>query len=181
MPASYSKAAIPEPHVLLGQRLKPFCLGHYLILDRFDSPFVAETPRPVTRGDLVFAVTVCCHTPQEFFDFIESDHAAADIEKWGKSIGLFDVASKAKAFSVYLEEGSKMPRFWNEQRQDDKPTGTHWSQAMILVLTGHCGYSLNEAMTAPFGQAVNDYLRYCETQGAVRLMTPEEVQLIHGS
>lgn len=178
MSASYAKAAIPEPHTILGQRLRPFSLGHYLILSRFDSPFLAENGAAIDRNDLIFAVMVCAMDYQEFFDFMQSPKHEEKIRAWGNAVGLFDVEAKIMAFHAYLLSGMKAPKFWDEGEGKPKPSGTHWSQSMILTLTGKLGYTHREVLNCPLTKAISDYLRHHEEQGAVRIMTDEEIALV---
>lgn len=180
MSASYLKAAIPEPHRILGQRLKPFSLGHYLILSRFDSPFVSDEPNKVavSKDDLIFAVLVCAHEYEEFFDFINSPKHQAVIRRWGKAVGPFELVPKINAFWQYFLEGTRLPKFWEEANGTPRPSGTHWSQAILVAITSRVGYTQHQALNQPFAKTVSDYLRFCETEGAVRLMTPEEIAMI---
>lgn len=179
MSASYLKAAIPEPHRILGQRLKPFSLGHYMILSRFESPFTADEPAEVniTRDDLVFAVFVCCHDYDEFFAAINHPKCAKSIAIWGTEVGMFDLADKVAAFWKYFIEGTRSPKFWEEEN-NASPSGTHWSHAILVTLTSRVGYSQQAALNEPFCKVLADYLRYCETEGAVRLMTDEEIAMV---
>jgi len=57
--ASYHDAAFPEPWQVLGLRLRPFSLGHYLKLRRLGCAFVADDTQRATIGDLLLGVIVC--------------------------------------------------------------------------------------------------------------------------
>lgn len=182
MSASYATAALPEPHTILGQRLKPFCMGHWLILCRFNSPLCRdENPGLETPDDLVFAVFVCCHEPDEFMVEIESPELPQKLEMWGKEIGLFDFQEKGRAFMRYFNDATRQPKFWQSGSSDAQPTGTHWSQAVTLTLTGQCGYTEAQVKNAPFGKVISDFMRYCETQGSVRIMTEQEIEMIEAA
>ena len=178
MSASYIQAAIPEPHVILGRKLRPFCIGHYLILSRFDCAYVSETAANASREDLIFAVLVCSMRPREFMEFIEGDGVEDAVKEWGQKIGLFDFKEKSDAFQKYLTEHSKMPGFWIEQ--DGGRSGAHWAQSVLLCLTSQLGYTREEAEQVPLTQAFHDYLKHAENSGAIRLMTPEEIALTEG-
>ena len=178
MSASYIKAAIPEPHVILGRKLRPFCIGHYLILSRFDCAYVSETSANASREDLIFAVLVCSMRPKDFMAFVEDDGAEKAVKDWGKKVGVFDFKEKSDAFQNYLAEHSQMPAFWIEQ--DGQRSGAHWTQSVLLCLTSQLGYTREEAEEMPLTQAFHDYLKHAENNGAVRLMTPEELEATNG-
>ena len=38
----YLHSIIPEPVTILGQELRPFSLGHYLLLNRLDCAFLSD-------------------------------------------------------------------------------------------------------------------------------------------
>ena len=49
----YLHSIIPEPVTILGQDLRPFSLGHYLLLQRLECAFVCEDKEPLL-GDLLW-------------------------------------------------------------------------------------------------------------------------------
>lgn len=58
MDAAWLNAAIPDaPPVILGLRLRPYTLGHELLLHKVESPFVAGTE--FGFADLAIAVLIC--------------------------------------------------------------------------------------------------------------------------
>ena len=65
------EAAAPEPYRVLGLQLKPFGLGHYMLLQRHGCAFVSHEKETATRADLIFAVLVCSMTFDEFQSWSE--------------------------------------------------------------------------------------------------------------
>lgn len=55
--AAFAEAVLHDEHVVLGRRLDPFCLEHWIALDQLKSPLIHGGP--VTITDLRLAVTVC--------------------------------------------------------------------------------------------------------------------------
>lgn len=176
MSASYIKAALPEPFTILGRKLRPFCIGHYKILARFDCAFVSETETQASREDLIFAVLVCSMRPPEFLAFIEQPDFDEQLVAWGKAVGLFDLEEKVSLFQKYIKEHSAMPPFWEEE--SGKPGGGHWTQSVFLTLTSELGYTAEQADEIPLTLALHDFIKHAERNGAVRLMTTEEIAFI---
>jgi len=58
MPDDFYSVAIPEPTTILGLRLRPFSLGHVLLLHRVKSSFVTEG-EPQTLDDIALSVLLC--------------------------------------------------------------------------------------------------------------------------
>jgi len=105
----YAVAALPDPYRILGLRLKPFCLGHYLLLQRFNCAFVASEPQPITREDVLLGVLICSMWNNEFLEFISGKGFWSEVRKWGKRVGIFDLTAKAGLFQRYLDESLHEP------------------------------------------------------------------------
>jgi len=173
--ADYFTAAIPEPWQILGLRLRPFSLGHYRILSRFKCAFVCDTAEAATNEDVVFGVLVCSMKPKEFLAMIDSDECVETIKKWGEKCGLFDLPEKAKLFKDYLEAHSTVPHYWEEK--SGTPSGAHWSQCVEVCLRSELGWTEDEIDNQPLSKAFADYFKHAETNGAIRLMTAQEIEL----
>jgi len=201
MGAAYFKAAIPEPYRILGLKLKPFSLGHYFILRRFECSFVDDEKATATLEDLIFAVSVCSMSYKDFLEFIERKYYPwwsvllswvwpwhrpkprfvwpREARKWGKQAGLFDFKSKVALFMQYLNEATEQPQYWVEE--EGKPSGAHWAQALYDSLIGQVGYTQEQALNNPLAQCLSDFYRHAESVGSVRLMTDQEVEVINGA
>lgn len=173
MSPAYHDRLIPEPFRILGLKLKPFSLGHYFWLRRFDCAFVADGASHATREDLIFGVLACSMGFEEFGVFIERKDFLEQVNAWGKQTGIFDLKEKVALFESYLAAATKQPAYWIED-DDDGSAGGHWSQAMLLTLTGDLNYSRSEALNMPLAQAFADFYKHAESLGFVRLMSPEE-------
>ncbi len=78
-------------------------------------------------------------------------------------------------FQDYIQSGSKAPEFWDE-RPDSKASAAHWSQSIEVVLRGNLNWTESEIDEKPLGQALQDYFKFMENQGLVRLMSAEEAR-----
>ena len=174
----YFTATMPEPWQILGLRLRPFSLSHYKLLRRFDCAFVDDNERTATREDLILGVLVCSMTPQEFLAFIQTPDYTRQAEEWGKKIGLFDLNERAEMFKEYIAEHSVIPKYWEEK--EGGVSGAHWSQSLEVALRSKLGWTSADLDEKPLSQAFADYFKHAENEGAIRLMTPEEIAFIGG-
>lgn len=138
--------------------------------------FVSDKSETATRADLILGVLICSMTFDEFNEFLTSPKYIKSVKKWGKKCGIFDLPSKARLFSEYLREAQRVPKFWIETEETEQ-SGSHWSQALITTLH-NAGYSRDDALSVPLGQALYDFYKYAESMRAVRLMTEEEIASI---
>jgi hypothetical protein len=104
--------------------------------------------------------------------------AELEVHNWGRRVGIFDISAKAKLFADYIAKHSECPRYWEEQAGDGKKSGAHWAHAVIHSLTSKCGYTQEEAFNVCLSKALSDYFKHAENEGAIRLMTPEEIEFI---
>jgi len=174
--ADYFTATMPEPWQILGLRLRPFSLSHYKLLRRFECAFVSELECTPTRDDLILGVLCCSMKPAEFADFIESDGRDESIHEWGAKIGVFDLNEKAVLFKEYIEAQSIVPKFWEERSGGS--SGAHWAQCVEVILRSKLGWTQHDLDTQPLSKAFADYFKYAENEGAIKLMTPEEIAII---
>ena len=168
----YANAFVPEPFRILGLRLKPFSLGHYLLLRRFNCAFVQDEPGSATVDDLVLGVLICSLSQSAFLQFIEQKDFLKQMAAWGKKFGSVDFKEKADLFQQYLRQGLSEPDYIT-LRGTDSPGGD-WAQSLKLTLTSKLGHTEAEAMDMPLSQALADYYKLAENEGVIRLITPEE-------
>ena len=182
MPATIFQAAVPEPYRIFGLRLLPLSLGRYRLLKRFEVAFVAEGEATASMEDLLLGVLICSMRCEEFKAGVERGEwsVEAELRKWGKHIRKeirrdkhFNLFEKFGLFKAYLDAGSEMPRFLDEQ--PDRPTsGAHWSHSVEVTLRSELGYTTEDIEEGSLSKALADYFRWAEGQGLVRLVTKEQ-------
>jgi len=200
----YFAAAYPEPWQVLGIRLRPFSLGHFIKLSRFKNAFVAEQSATATLGDLVMGVAVCSmsnnadpskdefwqwwNQPAKFnlwawlFRKTPMTPAERDMVIWGKSVGTLDGwQEKAKLFADYITAHSEPPGFWITDEKPARKSGAHWVHAVTSRLVSECGYTQDEVLNVPVCKALQDYLKSAEDQGAVRLVSLDLMEATNGA
>jgi len=71
---AYTLASVPDPVTVLGIRLQPFSLGHYLLLKRFGSCFVASEQVELSISDLLFGIMICSMTYNQFNEWMSEQN-----------------------------------------------------------------------------------------------------------
>lgn len=198
MDAAYFTAAIPEPFRILGLALKPLSLGRYRLLRRFGCAFVAEEEAAAGVPDLLLGLVICSMRVDEFLELLDSQGLAADVRRWRRRVcpaawlGCAPVLGKwwrkhhapnalekMRLFQQYINEGSAVPKYWEEG--ESRMSGSHWSHSVEVVLRGELGWTAEEINETPLSKALADYFRFAESQGLVRLMLPHEIALIEAA
>ena len=166
----YLHSIIPEPVTILGQDLRPFSLGHYLLLTRLDCAFVSEDKEPLL-GDLLLGLLVCGNTFEGAQELLRRGERGEDIKAWAENVGEFEADEKAKLFAEYINAALAMPKFWVKPGESSggEKAGAPWPQAMRVKLISEGGFTPTAVMNQPLGQTWWDYLTLNELKGALKI------------
>jgi hypothetical protein len=199
MSAAYFSAAVPEPFRVLGLTLRPLSLGRYRLLQRFECAFVADGAASADMPDLLIGVLICSMRCDEFLTWANSPDFAKDVRAWSARISpwpwvsrlpgmgkwwrrnhSFDALEKLQLFRRYVEEGSRVPKFWDEG-SGGQGSGAHWAQGVEVALRAEVGWTKEEIDEEPLSKAMADYCKWLEAGGQIRLMTEAEIQQIENA
>lgn len=155
-------AIVPEPYRVLGENLRPLSFGHVVLLARLDLDPVQ------TDQDLALAVAICSRTFEDGQQFVSEIMTPAGQRKLEQLVKNTHAANLGRAFEAwfdYLDSHSSHP----EPCQVDGPESDRGAPFLAQVrawLLGHCNYSPEYLMDAPWGQCLWDYGSSIEeTQG----------------
>jgi len=145
----YVQALIPETYIILGLKLRPFCLGHFFLMRRYDCKFSSEDPNANGDiSDLILALSICCRTYEQFITFVNDKELFYSWTKdWGKKVVKLlkskkvDMFETFQLFKTYMRDSVVVPKYWNEKEEDTATSGAHWSQSVLSTLTSDCGYT----------------------------------------
>jgi hypothetical protein len=172
---------------IMGVKLRPFSIGHYLLMKKYDCNYVSDEPADTSIDDLVLSISICCRKFDEFVDFISDKNCLKWIAKWGKQINKevngdpFYIIKKRNEFIQYLNEGMRIPKYWLLVEEDDGGSSGRLMEHIITTLQGELGYTKDEVLNIPFTQAIYDYFLYLENKGIIKLMTDEELNLVEAN
>ncbi len=186
----YVKALFPERYHICGVNLRPFCLAHYFLMQRFESAFLNEHTQIATDQlpkELFLAIAICSRTDVGFLEFIED---AVELERWSKewSDAMVTLVTNNKEYSFledvyrfqeYMQDGIVVPYFWDLMGGDidTEKSGAHWTQSVLFILTSKLGYSVTEALNIPLARAIAEHFKYLESEGAITLMQDWQIDL----
>jgi hypothetical protein len=167
MDADFLNAALPEPYTLLGVRLRPFCIGHALLLARHGLDPVRDT------GGLVLAVVICAHRPEEFERVASSRLFRIRLAWWRLRLGRFDVVEKIALLNDYMAANTLSPKCWETDGKTFNP-GAPFLQHLKITLQSRLNYSPSEALNAPLGAALWDYFSFWEAEGQADILSEQD-------
>lgn len=186
MTEAFYLAAIPDTWEILGLKLRPFSLGHVILLHRIQSPFLTgwKAESPPTFDDLAVAVLVCSCSYKDAREIIESPklpgilRSWADritgMDRWSVRIGWnkatpLDFASAAVEFSDYIKEHSRIPNY-EFNPNDFKEMHCPEVQLVKVSLMRDMHIPESEILDRGWGQCLWDYVTLRAMDGRVKLV-----------
>lgn len=137
----------PKATILLGTRLKPWCLKHRIQLAALNNPIV--TGGQVSPFDLLVFVKVCSEAP---FNVNPTFSERWHLRKLRKVYAQIEAIQQAKEH-MKVED---WPKFWeknNTESSGDSTRGVPWALSVIANLVKH-GVSHDEALHLPEAYAL---------------------------
>jgi hypothetical protein len=178
MDAAYLKAAHPEPYRILGKQLKPFCLGHEILFQRFGNKFSVESQEEPTLVDLLTGVFICSQ-PYTHGVTLDNFSIPIRVRLFSKLVGYSYLKKAAEQFARYIADHTEIPHFDLDARADDEVTeslGTPTLQAVKISLMANLGLSEMEALNTPFSMAFWNHLSFCEYKRALTILDAKAVE-----
>jgi hypothetical protein len=182
MPSDYYLAAIPEPVTLLGLRLKPFSLGHVVLLHRIESSFVVGGVP--TCDDLAASVLICAQDYREAIESFNNPDLTKFMARWFKKLtwrgwfkrrGFVDLEAKAKEFAEYVKNGSKLP-YYSFTEADVKESHQEPVQSVKIALMTKTTLTESELMDRPWGLCLQDFIALQVMEGKCQIQDREEIE-----
>ena len=180
-------ASVPEPRTVLGLRLKPFSLGHVILLNRIESAFV--TGGVPDYNDLAASVFICALTFEDAlasFDDPDRDRVMrlwhdriTGADRWSVRLGwrkpkLVDLADGCRLFSDYLTEHSKVPKY-SFNAEDFREMECPQVQVVKMTLMRDLHIPEAELLNRSWGLCLWDYVTLKAMKGEVRLYKQEDM------
>jgi hypothetical protein len=179
-----ARNCLPDSVVLLGLKLKPLSLGHYILLRRLGCGFVSEESTGISFEDVIVGVLVCSMSYSDFVEFAGSDTFREELTNWSKKVEemikadpTFNIFECVGSYKSYMERGSEMPKFWDMDEANSRKSGSHWSIVLWQTLM-KLGFTNEEVMNMPLSLSFDHFFRYAEQEGAVELMDPATEDMI---
>ncbi len=169
--ALLSRALLPAPTVVLGLELRPYSLGHELLLIRDNNPLAYADNPPVNRGALERAALICSST------FAQAQALdvwlSLKVIIWRRYWRRLDTAAEVEKFRAYQKEGALEFPLSNTPRPDRHGTarvsGAPFLLRLYLFLTTQARIAPAEAWNYPVGLAKMLWQAHHEEAGALDL------------
>jgi len=204
MDAAFLLAAIPDQAAVLGVLLKPFSLGHLILLKRIGSPFLpsepseresvqaserdastlprsdASTARGPTLNDFLMAVLICSDSyeagVEQLYELNDSEKTVETYKLWGKKCALADYQAEAKTFVEYLS-AAKILDYYTKPKPREVRMGAPFWQVVFVQLLARTNLSESEILNRPLAKSYLDFMTLAELDGGLRFKTEDDIEI----
>lgn len=92
---------MPDPHTVCGVQLRPYCIGHWLHLQRCEVSFAVGGEH--TEGDLLLATLICSKTYEDFAGSLQPVDLMRELSAWHRRLsgGFSGVWKRRFKFTAY--------------------------------------------------------------------------------
>jgi hypothetical protein len=187
---NFGEALTPRTFVICGVELRPFSLGHWMILERLGSPFLSSNPSENVSlaegvGDFLVLLLVCGQT------YEDNDKMLNDEKLFRKTVKTFEkhikkVIKKDKNWNIfhetrwvkeYLAYFVAMPNF-TEKSDPSVPSGIDWKQSLYTIMRNEYHYSRSEILNMPVRRLFYEWCSFAEKNGAIQVSNTHEIEAL---
>jgi hypothetical protein len=163
MDEAFASLMVQPPTVhCVGVEMRPFSLGHYLLLSHERSPFVSDGALPLF-GDLIYAAFVCRHGWRDNLALRRSRFGRLVILRtWGLLMRRFNIAEEIARMALYVRGAMEMPPV--KETDNGRYLFSDWSTRVFAHLLS-LGYTEAQAMDTPLAVANRLFIAHIEQAG----------------
>ncbi len=161
---------LPEASATLGTLLRPFSLGHHLLLLKVGSPFANNPEADATPDQLAIAVAICAVPPSETIAAMLAGEWESRITEWLKQLRprwwqrtRFSHVVEAEKFESYLTSGYSRPPVWRHDTGNAAALTAPWEQLLKCRLVA-AGFDAAAVMEQFLPAAWYDYWTVVEME-----------------
>jgi hypothetical protein len=187
----YSNAIIPRKFIICGLELKPFCLGHLIMLEHHKNPIVNLEASKVSVQDSLYyffhALMVCGLTYEENLQLLDNDELyksyadefTTNLIKNMNNDKNWNLLTKLNLFEKYVKWHMEMPLYSEEgEAETSLPSGTDWRQNLFLIFK-KLGYDESEILNMSFKRMFYEWSSWAEGEGRIKVMNKIDIQQLN--
>lgn len=171
----YAAAMLPDTRRVLGRVMEPMSLGHTLLLARLNSPFVVKQETIPLLGDLRLGMLVCSRPYDRAVKAVSGRFAW--VRLYAMRVGMKHIVEGMKQFAAYVQASRSMPDSFDAERT---PGGWQLRTPFLLqvkiALQTDFKMSEREALNAPLGKALWEFMALAEMKGQKRLVGDQDAE-----
>lgn len=153
MPESFHAAALDQPPLILGQRLRPLAIGHYSLLSAIASPFIEGGQ--ANLGDCLIAFAICYRTFEEAREWVwtlQTGKPDISLTALGGKAGMPDLSTLITLMDRHVRSGLRnYPRI--AQVEHSRRIRLPLDCYLVSMLMRYCHMTESAAWNTPLALA----------------------------
>lgn len=143
----YNAWLTPSATIILGKKLKPFCLKYRIFLEGISSPYL-NSDKEITPIDLIIAIKIC--SDEDIGKLSWKDKLLCMIMSWSKK----RLINYSIDFVRYISTHDAYPRYWDDSKKSSGGVSSIPFQLSVIATLCKNGISYNDALIMPEAKAV---------------------------
>ena len=187
----------------MGLQLKPFSLGHMIIMQRCGLDVPSSNP----YNDFITITFICSLGYDDFQELVNTrpfnfwskhnllslgyawlytrKHTVLQycVNLWSRKLARainknkdFSLLQEVATFKKYMELARKVPDTVEGEHSSNKQSDAPWTLNLYNTLIGELNYSRHEALHLPLTKLIWEFYKYAESQGAVEIVDIAKVE-----
>lgn len=184
MHAAWFTAAVPDaPVTVLKLRLRPYSLGHEILLTRLESPFVQASPISEARREadirsaLLVAALICSQTWEDACRTLHSPFLNLFLRFWRWRLRNTDWSAELIRFANYVRAGTWMPEV-NTPKSGGRALKSPWPFRLAAILMREMHQSESAALNMSMSRAAAYYAAIGDMEGTLDLFGPADQAML---
>ena len=187
----YVNVIEPKIFTICGIQLKPFSLGHYLLLEKLQNPFLTDNPNfqiDLVNGiyNFYFALIICGHSYEENVELLNNEKElkricnkiSKHIIKVSKKEKGWNIWEKIVMFKQYIRYFSDIPNFTIENQSNSAASGIDWKQNLFTIAKSEWGYTDTEILNMPLSRLFYEWCSFAEKNGSIHVLNHDEMEQV---
>lgn len=143
----YNAWLTPSATVILGKKLKPFCLKYRIFLEGISSPYL-NSDKEITPIDLIIALKIC--SDEDIGKLSCRDYILSLILSWSKK----RLIKSSIEFVKYLSTHDAYPKYWDDSKKNSGGVSSIPFQLSVIATLCKNGITYNDALVMPEAKAI---------------------------
>lgn len=177
MQAAFLHAAFTPPFKVLGKWLKPYSVGHQILLERFQTGYEVGAANQPEFKDFIFSVWICSRTYRTAVSDLQEWSTLAKVKLWSWRCGNFDVGAATRCFREYMEVHTSEPTYFIDDSKAGSPISMPWGIFLKQHIQEKIKISEDEALNFRYKEAFLIYLRSLAERDCVTFATETDMKL----
>lgn len=154
---------VPQPCRIFGTALRPFCLGHHLLLTRLGLPYADNPMADGSVDEFLKAVFICAHSYEATLEGLIQSEWKASYEKWTMRVhrSKSNVTEARAVFAAHLQEGYRIAPVWKHVNTSSIKLSAPWEELLKCLLIS-AGFAMSDVLNGYLPERWYDYFTVME-------------------